>query len=207
MYLSRLLLNPKSRLVRELQADVYQQHVTLWRAWRDRNPGRVLFCIEADGSILRAIVQNTGDLPDWDFWNMEPFRGCLLATSETNPAIKEIPGLNLQRGDVVTFKVRANPTYRDDQGKRRTILDDEAQRVWLQQVAYHTGLNLIYFNTINEGIVVGTHPNQAQPIQVGVCTYQGVARVSDPEAVWRKCQQGIGPAKAFGCGLLSLARA
>jgi len=36
--------------------------------------------------------------------------------------------------------------------------------------------------------------------------FQGVLKVEEPEAVMELVQNGIGPAKAFGCGLLSLAK-
>jgi len=38
-------------------------------------------------------------------------------------------------------------------------------------------------------------------------SYKGVLNVRDAEGVVMLIRKGIGPAKAFGCGLLSLARA
>jgi len=37
--------------------------------------------------------------------------------------------------------------------------------------------------------------------------FSGLLRVSDPAAFDRILQQGIGPAKSFGCGMMSIARA
>jgi CRISPR system Cascade subunit CasE len=35
-------------------------------------------------------------------------------------------------------------------------------------------------------------------------TFDGLLRVVDPALLWQQMQQGIGPAKSFGCGLLSI---
>jgi CRISPR system Cascade subunit CasE len=37
--------------------------------------------------------------------------------------------------------------------------------------------------------------------------FDGILTVTDAEALIQEMMQGIGPAKAFGCGLLSIARA
>jgi CRISPR system Cascade subunit CasE len=38
------------------------------------------------------------------------------------------------------------------------------------------------------------------------CTFEGVLRVDDPECLTNLLENGIGPAKAFGCGLLLVRR-
>jgi CRISPR system Cascade subunit CasE len=46
------------------------------------------------------------------------------------------------------------------------------------------------------------------PIQIQSVLYQGILRVTDPNAfLQNSIKQGIGPAKAFGCGLLMVRRA
>ena len=38
------------------------------------------------------------------------------------------------------------------------------------------------------------------------CTFEGVLRVNEPERLTRLLENGVGPAKAFGCGLLLVRR-
>lgn len=48
------------------------------------------------------------------------------------------------------------------------------------------------------------HPRSG-PVALDVVTYEGELVVTDPELLWQRMQQGIGPAKAYGCGLITLA--
>jgi CRISPR system Cascade subunit CasE len=41
---------------------------------------------------------------------------------------------------------------------------------------------------------------------LGTCTFEGTLRVSSPERLAHLLENGIGPAKAFGCGLLLVRR-
>ena len=41
---------------------------------------------------------------------------------------------------------------------------------------------------------------------LGVATFEGVLEVTDPDALRRALTHGIGRGKAYGCGLMTLAR-
>lgn len=43
------------------------------------------------------------------------------------------------------------------------------------------------------------------PVTLTRVTYNGILQVTDPAALRRALTGGIGPAKAYGCGLLTLA--
>ena len=40
--------------------------------------------------------------------------------------------------------------------------------------------------------------------KIVIVTFDGLLRVLDPVLLWLQMQHGIGPAKSFGCGLLSV---
>lgn len=46
-----------------------------------------------------------------------------------------------------------------------------------------------------------------KPLKFSSLDYQGVLTVRDPEAFWHGLKQGLGRAKAFGCGLMLIKRA
>ena len=43
-------------------------------------------------------------------------------------------------------------------------------------------------------------------VTINRTVYEGVARVTDPDALRRALVAGIGRSKAYGCGLMTLAR-
>lgn len=112
---------------------------------------------------------------------------------------------------VLRFLVRANPTKRitdksktKNQGKVRVPLIDETEmKDWLQrqldgvahlQESMIVQQDKIYFRK-------GKHAGK-----IVTATFSGLLKVEAPNFLVQKIKKGIGPAKAFGCGLLSLAR-
>jgi len=93
-------------------------------------------------------------------------------------------------------------------------LGQMAGEKWLQQRAEKSGFKLI--SVIAEGYQ--QHHFKKRKIKLSTLDFQGVLEVTDPELFIKKAfydrQEddselkitGIGPAKAFGCGLLSVAR-
>ena len=115
MYLSRLILNPRNRRVQKEVAQPYQMHRSLMKAFPDNlKPGdeRVLFRLEAHPrtGALTLLVQSL-TLPDWSWLAESNARGYLLPVNEPNPAVKSFD-LNLAPGQVLAFRLRANPTVK-----------------------------------------------------------------------------------------------
>jgi len=107
-------------------------------------------------------------------------------------------------GQALRFALCANPTKRLSQQRCRVpLIDDEQLHQWLarkltgaaevleSQIVGHTDL---HFRK-------GSHCGK-----IAVVTFGGVLTVTDPERLTEVVRAGIGPAKSFGCGLLSLAR-
>ena len=122
MYLSRLILNPRSRQVRSELARPYEMHRTLLKAFpagkvaieraADDAVG-LLFRIDEDerSGDLRLLVQSHQQ-PQWAFLAESDY---LLPVAD-NPAMREV-NLQLQVGQVLAFRLRANPTKRLSAGK------------------------------------------------------------------------------------------
>ena len=178
MYLSRLILNPRSRRVQKEIADPYQLHRSLMRAFPDdlaEGDERVLFRLETQppsaspfdpaqdeirtgrSGALTLLVQSLA-LPDWS-WLAEPeARGYLLPVGEPNPAVKPFD-LSLAPGQVLAFRLRANPTARrrlpDGTRKRVGLCREEEQMDWLKRKAEQGGFRLLSARASNEAIVHG----------------------------------------------------
>lgn len=213
MYLSRLILNPRSRRVQKEIAAPYQMHRSLMRAFPDdlqKGTERVLFRLEtARTGTLTLLVQSL-TLPDWS-WLAEPnARGYLLPVAEPNPAVKSFD-LNLAPGQMLAFRLRANPTARrtfDDKKRRVGLYREEEQIEWLKRKGEQGGFRLLSARTSGQEDVKGTiyRNEQKHPLKLAAVQFDGLLQVTDPDRLCETVRQGIGSGKALGFGLLSLAR-
>jgi CRISPR system Cascade subunit CasE len=194
----------------------------------------VLFRTDVDHRHDRVVVyiQSTIE-PDWSFLN--GLHSYLLPDAESpNPAVKNVSSSyrSIQAGQVLSFRLRANPTKRianvtkgssDIKGKRVGLLREEEQIAWLirkgnerekgksggftileQEVS---GKQLARVQVRREGKQRGQKRKQGQShaiTHLSVC-FDGLLRVSDADAFRETLSRGIGHAKAFGFGLLSIA--
>lgn len=224
MYLSRLLLNPRTRQVQREIGDPYQLHRTVLSAFPPEMPDaeRVLHRMDIDqrtGQITLLVQSQTA--PTWDhlaatdyLLPLDPF-GAL-----ENPAVKRL-SLNFRPEQKLRFRLRANPEkrlFKDmpefgfKKGQRIGLFKEEDQQAWLRQRgANDGGFSVVHAAIRSEGVQNGrTKEHQAKKQQgfthFAVC-YDGILTVTDPDLFAQTLNKGIGRGKAFGFGLLSVAPA
>ena len=215
MYLSRLILNPRSRRVQKEVAQPYQMHRSLMKAFPDNlelGEERVLFRLEAHprtGALILLVQSLT--LPDWS-WLAEPdAHDYLLPVDEPNPAVKSFD-LNLAPGQVLAFRLRANPTARrrlpDGTRKRVGLCREEEQRDWLKRKSERGGFRVLSVRTSNQTIVGGKirRNGTAHKLRLLSVQFDGLLQVTDPDRLRETVRQGVGSGKGLGFGLLSLAK-
>lgn len=215
MYLSRLILNPRNRRVQKEVADPYQMHRSLMKAFPDDlapNEERVLFRLETQPrtGALTLLVQSL-TLPDWS-WLAEPnARGYLLPVDEPNPAVKSFD-LNLASGQVLAFRLRANPTvkrkFESGDHKRVGLYREEEQIEWLKRKAEQSGFRVLSARIGNQNTVNGhiRRGEERHKLKLLAVQFDGLLEVTDPDRLRETVRRGIGSGKGFGFGLLSLAR-
>jgi len=215
MYLSRLILNPRHRRVQKEVAQPYQMHRSLMKAFPDDlEPGaeRVLFRLEAHPrtGVLTLLVQSL-TLPDWP-WLAEPdARGHLLPVSEPNPAVKSFD-LNLAPGQVLAFRLRANPTVKrrfdEETHKRVGLYREDEQIEWLKRKGEQGGFRVLSARTSGNDIIRGRirRNDQTHKVNLLAVQFDGLLQVTDPDRLRETVRQGVGSGKGLGFGLLSLAR-
>lgn len=204
IYLSQLKLNPRSRMVQRELTSPYQLHRTLLQAFAtDRQTSHVLHRAEYNhrGSQPVILVQSTKS-PDWS-----QLRDAYLLGAATKPI-----DVQLSSGQSYRFRLRASPTIakrrRDAQGNRRNsnrvpLVREEKQLAWLSRRADQHGFRLLHVQVSNP---LRQH-DRRKKITVFSVQFDGLLQVADAEAFNSAWRTGIGPSKAFGCGLLSLAPA
>lgn len=220
MYLSRLKLNPRHRRVQSELARPYELHRTVLRAFPEVLPAdeRVLFRVDvASQSGLPSLLVQSQYTPDWRWAQKEP--GYLLAGAL--PEVKQIE-LSLANGQLLAFRLRANPTVKKDShqdgrepsrnGIRLGLAKEEDQRAWLQHKGQQHGFAVVHARIIPEGLQTGFRPAEkgeagaAKPRRMAhlAVRFEGLLRVTNAILLQEAVRSGIGSAKAFGFGLLSL---
>lgn len=216
MHLSHLTLNPKRRDVLRDLASSYDLHRTLLRAFPDRDAGgagKVLFRVEHSTTDTSPVVLVQSEKqPDWSqlpagYAAVKPVKS-LKFTTDVDPLSEAVV---IRNGDLFRFRLVANPTVKRN-GKRHALRTPEEQTAWLHRKAELSG-----FGVPENGVAIlslGRRDSPRRERQDGGTTtmshegtrFEGVLRVTDASLMIQALEGGIGSAKGFGFGLLSLAR-
>ncbi len=207
MYLSRLLLTG------EQLRNPYEVHRALWQAF-PKKPDQsrdFLFRVEQRKTGQVQVLMQSHRKPESNIENVRLLAG------------KEVV-LGLQSGGQLRFLLVANPvkTIADEQGRldsrgevkkcRVPLIKEEEQVEWLKRkLADAASINMVeieklaplYFRKTGGSGKKGT---EGQRGKIQPYTFKGVLQINNADLLTLAIQNGIGPAKAFGCGLLSLAR-
>lgn len=112
------------------------------------------------------------------------------------------------------FRVRVNPVYSprpaetQQRGKRLAHVTAEQQLTWFATRAPSWGFMLGEAEQPSATVVdkkVWKFGRAGRQVTVAMTAIEGVLTVTDPERFRQALVNGIGPAKAYGCGLMTLA--
>jgi len=210
MYLSRLILNPRTRRVQRELANLYELHRTLMRSFPASLPDdeRVLFRVDTDPRrAVPTILLQSHTRPDWAWLDDPGARGYLLAAPETKPF-----DLSFTPSQVLAFRLRANPTvkrrFNEKDHKRVGLYREEEQRAWLERKGEAGGFRVLSVAIVGEGSINGRLHREDETHQLNLLAvrFDGLLQVTDPDRLCETIRQGIGSGKGLGFGLLSLAR-
>ena len=206
MHISRLTLN-RSRAAMLWLSNPYRVHQRLIMACG--NDPRLLFRIETDEQKSQVLAQ-THNAPAWNT-AFDEFDVLLH-----EPEHKIFNPVLVNEG-LYRFRLLANPTAKktfekDDGEKHKTrlgIFKESDQIDWMKRKLSESGAELMNWRVNPRGMVY-SHKNPQKDKQTQVhyaVLFEGILRVIHSEQLLQSLQTGIGPAKGYGFGLLSLARA
>ena len=206
MYLSKATLKwPACR-------NPYQWHRSIWHLFPDRKENK------RDYQFACLMTRTEKDISILLLSKEKPNH---LRTSEIEflGEPKSLADLSFKEGQILGFKLTANPAkvLTEDTEEKRKIrvpfIKSEQQETWLQRKLY----GMAEIETIicqNESPLYFNRNGKAGKI-VPV-SFEGTLKVIEPdkfiEQIYEKYDQngkyiaGIGPAKAFGCGLMLVKR-
>jgi CRISPR system Cascade subunit CasE len=204
MYLSRLTLN-SSRMAVLWVSNPYRVHQRLRMACGD-DP-HLLFRVEENAQGVTQILVQSQNEPDWKktFDDFPVF----LCPPECKPFMPK-----LKAGCSYRFRLLANPTVKktvDHDGKQKKarlgLLNEEAQKNWLQRKTEAAGSKVLASRTLPRGIQHSRkNPAKDENHQTHLAVlFEGILHVKDASLLQAALENGIGSAKGYGFGLLSLA--
>jgi CRISPR-associated protein Cas6/Cse3/CasE, subtype I-E/ECOLI len=211
MFLSKVQINVARRGARRLLGSPQAMHAAVLAAFPPGQGGRPLWRVDSYGTDVALYVLSEVRP---DFTHLVEQAG--WPTTETWLTRSYEPVLNgLRTGQVYKFRLRANPTrsvrVREGARSQRVGHVTVAQQVsWLHSRASRIGADLGAAEDPTFTVVqrsVERFNREGRTVTLSTATFDGLLRVADEAALRSAIVQGIGPAKAYGCGLLTLAPA
>jgi CRISPR system Cascade subunit CasE len=223
MLISRLFLNPCNAQVRSELARPYEMHRTLSHAFEDGSfeisrakdeSSGVLFRVDEQPREQSIVVLVQSKIaPDWSrLHERKDLRGQPYLL---RPAESKAVNLQLAAGQLLSFRLRANPTKRlgksagDGQGKRVGIYAEDRQLEWLRRKAENGGFRVLRAQISRDERLTDKiyHEQETHELKLLTVQFDGVLQVVDAPLAQHTIEIGMGSGKGFGCGLLSLAPA
>lgn len=204
MYLTQLRLDPHSPQARRDLADPYDMHRTLVRAFvRDAQDTALRFLWRLEpGQVWAAPVVLVQSEQAGDWSHLSGLDGYLLGGAN-DVATKHFDPATLIQQPRLRFRLAANPTV-TRAGKRQGLVGEDAQLEWLQRQGERLGFAPDTVLVTASDMIHGR--KGAARVSLRRVLYEGVLQVRDAGQLTQAVAQGIGHGKAFGCGLMSLAR-
>lgn len=173
---------------------------------------RVLWRIDGEAAQRTLYVVSPG-VPDTSRLSQE-----LLVDEDAIESRAYQPLLDsLSTGQEFRFRLRANPIInkyregRDQRSARVPLVGLEAQLGWLERQAERHGFELARSRMGQPEVLLHGQENMqfskqnGRIVTIRAVVFEGILRVTDAELVRSALVSGVGPAKAYGCGLLTLA--
>ncbi|GAB3393383.1 type I-E CRISPR-associated protein Cas6/Cse3/CasE [Azotobacter armeniacus] len=204
MYLTRLTLDPRSAQARRDLADAYDMHRTLVRTFvsdKQGTPERFLWRLETGANPWASptLLVQSRESGNWDVLQALP--GYLQQPAESKAL--DLEAL-IQPQRQYRFRLLANPTV-TRAGKRYGLLGEAEQLAWLQRQGERHGFE-VQAALVSATDLLDSRRKGSAPIMVQRACFEGLLQVAQADDVRQALVNGIGPAKAFGCGLLSVVR-
>lgn len=220
MYMSCIDLDLSHRKTLETVVSPYRTHAAIEGAFsseavREDSTCRILWRIDDADSPNRARLYIVSPEAPEALKAAERF-----GVAESSVASKDyLPFANrIKQGDVWRFRLKANPVRRVlvDKGRKSNVgvvgtvqghVTVSQQLAWLESHAASNGFEFV--NGISD--VVVSHRSRemfnraGSKVTLATAQFDGVLRVGDADRFRHALGFGIGRAKGFGCGLLTIA--
>jgi CRISPR system Cascade subunit CasE len=206
MYMTRIILKrlPAPNNIHAILSAAFpgkrsdQANESLWRI-DSLGEARVLIIVSKNSPDTQQIVSRIGVNSNKNSGNCN--NATLDKTLDYIPFLKQI-----QDGQIWKFRLCANPVEHkkgnpnDERGKIFALHTVDEQLVWLNKQSAKYGFNVKGCTVIGDSWIV------FNKVRIRAVTFDGLLAITDAEAFRTALTNGIGRGKAYGCGLLTVAR-
>lgn len=205
MYLSKLTLNPGHAQARRDLADPYEMHRTLTRAFVTDNqsaPERFLWRLEKTRhhQLSNVVLIQAEQSANWKILQEQ---AGYAEEIQGNKAV-DLDRM-IQKDEPYRFRLLANPTVSRN-GKRYGLVKEKEQIAWLKRQGQQYGFLILAAERAATERINILQGKKSQRIILDSVLLEGVLEVTDANKIQIGIKNGLGHGKAFGLGLLSLAR-
>ncbi len=223
MYLSKIEFSPAypEKMVKILAKGIFSEHQMMWNLF------------EEDKSIKRDFLYRRDDSQSLPFYYLlsarEPVKNDDIFHIETqayNPILKKVDELHfsLRANAVKTFTVKNSSKkirrrdiveYKVDEYKKKSATEQpsssviryEAGKEWLEQQGKRCGFELKHLMVENHRYYQFKKPGDRNQRHFTSLDFLGRIKIIEPEKFLREVLlNGLGRAKAYGCGLFLVRR-
>ena len=204
MFLSKLTVNLRRPDACAAMRDINAVHVFVWHGFPNAPEGglgRILFRVEPSSGYHEPVILVQSEIaPQWELL------GENLSKFDVKPYDPAVSNEEHYR-----FRLRANPTMckrmpgRENRGIRTPITAPAEQSAWLNRKGVDHGFTVTRMARAPWHMEVSERKVHQRTTHISVL-FEGDLIVTDYDLLSRALHDGIGPGKAFGFGLLSLAR-
>lgn len=212
MYLTRFEINTRRRTSRSLLGSAHRMHAAILKSFpREVDAGRVLWRLDPGPDARQDLLIMSASQPDLTAL----VEDCGWPTAEVGWQTRDYRGFldGLAEGQRWQFRVVVNPVKSvataGGRGKPVPLTRDQ-QQDWFVSRAFSHGFTVSEPQTVATSVrrdtLRFTKEAGTREVTLGVAQFEGVLRVCDADRLRRSMVEGIGRAKAYGCGLLTLRR-
>lgn len=217
MFLTKMPINPRRRGARLLLSSPQALHAAVLAGFNDPRPsdhGRILWRLDTHGQHRVVLYTLSPDKPDYT--HLTEQAGWRTTETWHTRAYDTLLD-SLRTGQLWQFRLTANPVHsarREDWTDTKPLghVTVSQQQQWLLDRAERLGFRIAPSRAAptepDLAIVdraVRRFPRSGHTVTLSIATFEGHLEVTDPTALRRSLAFGIGRAKAYGCGLLTLA--
>ena len=221
-FLTRMEINPRRRAARKYLGSPQVMHAAVEaafpaatagdrRLWRvdQIGEGTYLYLLSPTKPDLSHLVEEIGR-PSISQWDTKDYRPLLD---------------NLNEGQVWAFRLTANATHSGKKAGREGTqrfghVTVAQQQAWLLKRLEHWGLEALvaecdsleepvpHINVVGREVLRFGHGHNSGAvanISLARVSYEGLVRITDADLLRKYLVGGMGHAKAYGCGLMTLA--
>lgn len=210
MILTRTFLNIRRAGARKLLGSPQAMHAAILSGFAPGvEAGRALWRVDQGDPLRPTLYALTRETPD--FTHLEEQAGWPSQPTTKSSSYQKLLD-SLEDGQEWAFRLKANPTH-------RALIDGVSRIVGHVTVAQQTGWLYQRRDSLGADFGAEEEPTfaltgrqvlrfkrQNATVTLSVAQFDGILKVTDADRLRSSLTEGVGRAKAYGCGLMTLVR-